>query len=116
MWFVVLPLNGNPAAGQPGTGKTALVEGLAQRIAAGEVPDSIKSKRLLSLDLSAIVAGASFKGEFEKRFKALLKDVTAEHGSVILFADEIHQLVGMGSAGGDSAMDAANIIKPACPL
>ncbi|CEP01013.1 unnamed protein product (mitochondrion) [Plasmodiophora brassicae] len=99
--------------GQPGTGKTALVEGLAQRIAAGEVPDSIKSKRLLSLDLSAIVAGASFKGEFEKRFKALLKDVTAEHGSVILFADEIHQLVGMGSAGGDSAMDAANIIKPA---
>ncbi len=97
--------------GEPGVGKTAIVEGIAQRIASGDIPDSLKNKRLLSLDLSALVAGAKFRGEFEERLKAVLKEVTAAAGSIVLFIDELHQLVGAGAAGG--AMDAANMLKPA---
>lgn len=98
--------------GEAGVGKTAIVEGLAQRIVAGEVPDSIKGKRLLVLDLVSLVAGASFQGQFEERFKGLLKDIEGTNGEAILFADEIHQIVGMGAAG-KSNMDASNMLKPA---
>ena len=97
--------------GEPGTGKTAIVEGLAQRIVRGDVPENLKDKQLFSLDMGALVAGAKYKGEFEERLKSVINEVTKSEGRVILFIDEIHTLVGAG--GGEGAMDAANILKPA---
>ena len=97
--------------GEPGTGKTAIAEGIAQRIVSGDVPDDLRNKQVFSLDMGALVAGAKYKGEFEERLKAVVKEVTAGEGSIVLFIDEIHTLVGAG--GGDGAMDAANILKPA---
>ena len=97
--------------GEPGTGKTAIVEGLAERIVRGDVPENLKDKQLYSLDMGALVAGAKYKGEFEERLKSVIKEVTNANGQIILFIDEIHTLVGAG--GGEGAMDAANILKPA---
>ena len=97
--------------GEPGTGKTAIVEGLAERIVRGDVPENLKDKQLYSLDMGALVAGAKYKGEFEERLKSVIKEVTHAEGNIILFIDEIHTLVGAG--GGEGAMDAANILKPA---
>lgn len=97
--------------GEPGTGKTAIVEGLAERIVRGDVPENLKDKQLYSLDMGALVAGAKYKGEFEERLKSVVKEVTNSNGRIILFIDEIHTLVGAG--GGEGAMDAANILKPA---
>ena len=97
--------------GEPGTGKTAIVEGLAERIVRGDVPENLKNKQLYSLDMGALVAGAKYKGEFEERLKSAIKEVTNANGQIILFIDEIHTLVGAG--GGEGAMDAANILKPA---
>jgi ATP-dependent Clp protease ATP-binding subunit ClpB len=97
--------------GEPGVGKTAIVEGLAQRIVAGDVPESLKGKRLMALDLSAMVAGAKYRGEFEERLKAVLQEITEAEGQVVTFIDELHTIVGAG-ASGDSAMDAGNMIKP----
>lgn len=97
--------------GEPGTGKTAIAEGLAHRIVRGDVPENLKSKQIFSLDMGALVAGAKYKGEFEERLKAVVNEVTQSNGEIILFIDEIHTLVGAGK--GDGAMDAANILKPA---
>ena len=97
--------------GEPGTGKTAIAEGLAHRIIRGDVPENLKDKKIFSLDMGALIAGAKFKGEFEERLKAVIKEVTTSEGDIVLFIDEIHTLVGAG--GGQGAMDAANILKPA---
>ena len=97
--------------GEPGVGKTAIAEGLAHRIIDGDVPENLKSKQIYSLDMSALIAGAKFKGEFEERLKSVVKEVVSAEGEIVLFIDEIHTLVGAG--GGEGAMDAANILKPA---
>ncbi len=97
--------------GEPGTGKTAIAEGLAHRIVDGDVPENLKTKEIYSLDMGALIAGAKYKGEFEERLKAVIKEVTGSDGNIVLFIDEIHTLVGAG--GGEGAMDAANILKPA---
>jgi len=98
--------------GEPGVGKTAIVEGLAQRIVSGDVPENLKSKIVMSLDMGLLVAGAKYKGEFEERLKAVIKEVTDSNGEIVLFIDEIHTLIGAGG-GGEGAMDAANLLKPA---
>lgn len=97
--------------GEPGTGKTAIVEGLAHRILRGDVPENLRDKQVYSLDMGALVAGAKYKGEFEERLKSVVNEVMKSEGNIILFIDEIHTLVGAGK--GEGAMDAANILKPA---
>src|SRR5207249_920040 len=97
--------------GEPGVGKTAIVEGLAQRIVNGDVPESLEDKKLLALDMGAMIAGAKYRGEFEERLKGVLQEVTAAAGAYILFIDEMHTIVGAGKA--DGAMDASNLLKPA---
>ncbi|MFY8021663.1 MAG: Clp protease N-terminal domain-containing protein, partial [Bacteroidia bacterium] len=98
--------------GEPGVGKTAIAEGLAHRIVNGDVPENLKSKRVFSLDMGALIAGAKYKGEFEERLKAVVKEVSSSDGEIVLFIDEIHTLVGAGGSS-EGAMDAANILKPA---
>jgi ATP-dependent Clp protease ATP-binding subunit ClpB len=98
--------------GEPGVGKTAIVEGLAQRIEDGDVPENLKSKTIISLDMGLLIAGAKYKGEFEERLKAVIREVTDSNGEIVLFIDEIHTLIGAGSSG-EGAMDAANLLKPA---
>src|SRR5690606_22358775 len=97
--------------GEPGVGKTAVVEGLAQRIVAGDVPESLRGKRLVALDIGAMLAGAKYRGEFEERLKAVLDEIKASEGEVVTFIDELHTVVGAGATG-DSAMDAGNMLKP----
>ncbi|GFO80717.1 MAG: hypothetical protein A49_03440 [Methyloceanibacter sp.] len=97
--------------GEPGVGKTAIVEGLAQRIVKGDVPESLKDKKVLSLDMGALIAGAKYRGEFEERLKAVLSEIEAAAGRIVLFIDEMHTLVGAGKT--DGAMDASNLLKPA---
>ncbi|MBP5090551.1 AAA family ATPase, partial [Pseudomonas chlororaphis] len=97
--------------GEPGVGKTAIAEGLAQRIINGEVPDGLKGKRLLSLDMGALIAGAKYRGEFEERLKSLLNELSKQEGQIILFIDELHTMVGAGK--GEGSMDAGNMLKPA---
>ena len=97
--------------GEPGVGKTAVVEGLAQRIVAGDVPDSLRGKQLISLDLAAMLAGAQYRGQFEERLKSVLDEIKGSNGEVVTFIDELHTVVGAG-ASGDSAMDAGNMLKP----
>ena len=97
--------------GEPGVGKTAIVEGLAQRIIAGDVPESLRGKRVIALDLGSMVAGAKYRGEFEERLKAVLKEITDSAGQVVTFIDELHTIVGAGATG-EGAMDAGNMIKP----
>ena len=97
--------------GEPGVGKTAIVEGLAQRIISGDVPETLKEKRLVALDMGALIAGAKYRGEFEDRLKAVIKEVVKAEGKIVLFIDELHTLVGAGAAEG--AMDASNMLKPA---
>jgi ATP-dependent Clp protease ATP-binding subunit ClpB len=98
--------------GEPGVGKTAIAEGLAQRIIAGDVPETLQHRRLMSLDVSALVAGAKYRGEFEERLKAVLSEVSDAAGQIVLFIDEMHTVVGAGATGSDSGMDAGNILKP----
>src|SRR4029079_1435070 len=96
--------------GEPGVGKTAIVEGLAQRIVSGDIPESLRDRRVVALDIGGLLAGAKYRGEFEERLKAVLKEVQAEEGRIVLFLDELHTIVGAGASEG--AIDAANLLKP----